>query len=92
MFCSISCFFNEFSLEKVTKFAGFVNKNRAGKICNARGRLLGDYGPLINQSERAYYLSHIINRNKTIILRLASLLVRYLLKQLFTSVSVNSGK
>ena len=32
----------------------------AGKICNARGRLPGDYGPLINQSERAYYLSHII--------------------------------
>ena len=32
----------------------------AGKICNARGRLPGDYGPLINQSERVYYHSHII--------------------------------
>ena len=30
------------------------------KSCNARGRLPGDYGPLINQSKRAYYRSHII--------------------------------
>ena len=32
----------------------------AGKICNARGRLLGDYGPLINHSEPAFYRSHKI--------------------------------
>ena len=32
----------------------------AGKICIARGRLPGDYRPLINQSERAYYRSHIM--------------------------------
>ena len=36
----------------------------AGKICNARGHLPGDYGPLINQSERAYYRSHIIILNE----------------------------
>ena len=33
----------------------------AGKICNVRGRLQGDYGPLINQSESVYYRSRIIN-------------------------------
>ena len=32
----------------------------AGKICNACGRLPGDSGPLINQSQHAYYLRHII--------------------------------
>ena len=32
----------------------------AGKICNARGHLPENYGPLFNQSERAYYRSHII--------------------------------
>ena len=32
----------------------------AGKFCIARGRLPRDYLPLINQSERAYYLNHII--------------------------------
>ena len=34
----------------------------AGKICNARGQLPGDSRPLINQSERAYYRSHIISK------------------------------
>ena len=38
-------------------------------MCYARGRLPGDSGPLINQSERAYYRSHKIrgftrNRNE----------------------------
>ena len=29
-----------------------MSNNRGRKICNTRGRLPGDYGPLINQSER----------------------------------------
>ena len=43
----------KFLSAKGTKFARFCKSN-------ARGRLLGDYGPLINQSERAYYRGHII--------------------------------
>ena len=39
----------------------------AGKIYKASGRLPGDYGPLINQSERAYYRCHIIVYNKLLL-------------------------
>ena len=39
----------------------------AGKICNGRGRLLEDYEPLINQSERANYRSHIIMENTPLV-------------------------
>ena len=55
-------FFNQ-----VYKFASYrfcKQKAWREKICNARERLPGNYGPLINQSERAYYRSHIINRYK----------------------------
>ena len=59
MFCSVSCFFNEISL---TKFARVCEQKLTvtGKVCNACGRLPGDCGPRINQSERAYYRSHLI--------------------------------
>ena len=40
---------------------GFVNKNLGGKFCNARGRLPGDYGPLINQIIRVHVLSQPYN-------------------------------
>ena len=48
-------FLTKFVSAKVTKFARFGKKKTvAEKICNARG----NYGPLVNQSERAYYRSH----------------------------------
>ena len=62
-FVQLLAFLTKFLSAKVTKFARFCKKrkkNGPGKICNARGRLPWDYGPLINQSERAYYRSHII--------------------------------
>ena len=54
----------KFLSKNITKFARFCKQNRGGKksvLHNAHGRLPVDYGPLINQSERAYYRSHITN-------------------------------
>ena len=53
MLVNFFAFLTKFLSAKVTKLA-------AGKICNAHGLLRGDYGLLINQSEHAYYCSHII--------------------------------
>ena len=46
---------------KVTLLIACVKRTRAEKICYARG----GNGPLINQSERAYYRSHIIMLHKS---------------------------
>ena len=61
-FVQFLVFLTKFLSAEVTKFARFCKQKLvAGKICNARGHLPGDYGPPINQSEHAYYRSHIIN-------------------------------
>ena len=58
---SIFVFFNDVSSAKVTKFARFCKQRpRWEKSVIPVGVYFGDYGPLINQSERAYYCSHII--------------------------------
>ena len=67
VFCSISYFLNEFLTANVTKFATFCKqKTWREKPIMALGVCRGDYGPLINQSELAYYLSHIIMADKRI--------------------------
>lgn len=59
----------KFLSKNITKFASFCNQNRGGEkksvLRNTHGRLPGDYRPLINQSECAYYRSHITNGIKS---------------------------